>query len=288
MKHFNEIKDDEIRIIGRQEVVRKPLYRRWWFWMVLVLILVIVCACLFWLLKPQNDNSDNSECVPSESVAIAPTIVKNDSVSSLLIRDTIINDVPLQLLFPINAVPELCSGINDISDKSIILGLQAADIRADNQKIVGAFVLKGELLSRGIAKKGFCAILGGKIQIGMAESTPLFEETINKNGYFFRQYPLVNQGLLVENNPKNKALRHALCEMDGKIVVINSGTIESFHDFAQALVDLGVENAIALVGGQASGFYNNNENECISWGGDVNAWQKIPDVNFIIWRAITK
>ena len=36
MKHFEDINDNEIRIISRQEVKRKPFYRRWWFWAAVV------------------------------------------------------------------------------------------------------------------------------------------------------------------------------------------------------------------------------------------------------------
>jgi len=193
--------------------------------------------------------------------------------------------VPLSLFTPVNAMPELSLGIPDTTDQSLILALQAADIRADNNKIVGAFVLQGELLARGVAKKGFCAILDGKIQLGMAESTPLFEETTAKNGYFFRQYPLVNKGVLVENNPKNKAIRHALCELDGQIVVVSSTSRESFHDFAQALVDLGVVNAIALTGGDAFGFRHDSKNGLLTWGSDLKKSKNIPGLNFIVWRS---
>ena len=220
----------------------------------------------------------------AESVPVAPTIVQSEP-ATVLVRDTVINDVPLRLLTPVNAVPELCIGIPDTTDPSLILGLQAADIRADNHKIVGAFVLKGELLSRGVAKKGFCAILDGKIQLGMAESTPLFEEATGKDGYFFRQYPLVSQGSMVENKPKNKALRHALCELNGQIVVVSSLDKESFHDFAQALADLGVQNALALIGGQSYGFRRDSEHGFRSWGGDVKMWKKEPEVNFVVWRV---
>ena len=149
---------------------------------------------------------------------------------------------------------------------------------------MGAFVLKGELLSRGVAKKGFCAILDGKIQLGMAPSTPLFEETTNQDGYFFRQYPLVSNGRMVENKPKNKAVRHALCELEGRVVVVSSLDNESFHDFAQSLVDLGVQNAISLVGADAYGFFRTRETGFSSWGTDVHRWKDAENVNFVGWR----
>ena len=284
MIHFDDIKDDEIRLIGRQEVMRRPLYKRWWFWAAVVAVCLLVAVVIALLVR--NSGSDVPKTVPETVVepdAVAPTVVATEP-ATVLVRDTVVNDVPLRIQTPVNAVPELHIGIPDTNDKSIVLCLQAADIRADNKEIVGAFVLKGELLSRGVAKKGFCAIIDGKIQIGMAESTPLFEEATSKDGYFFRQYPLVSNGQMVENKPKNKALRHALCELDGKIVTVSSLDKESFHDFAQAVTDLGVQNAIALTGGDAYGFRRDLDNGCQPWGGDVRMWKKMEHVNFIVWR----
>ena len=284
MIHFDDIKDDEIRLIGRQEVMRKPLYKRWWFWAAVVAVCLLAAVVIALLVR--NSGSDAPMTVPEiviEPDAVAPTVVATEP-ATVLVRDTVVNDVPLRIHTPVNAVPELLIGIPDTNDKSVVLCLQAADIRADNKEIVGAFVLKGELLSRGVAKKGFCAIIDGKIQLGMAESTPLFEEATSKDGYFFRQYPLVSNGQIVENKPKNKALRHALCELDGKIVTVSSLDKESFHDFAQAVTDLGVQNAIALTGGEAYGFRRDLDNGCQPWGGDVLMWKNMEYVNCIVWR----
>ena len=286
MMHFDDISDDEIRIIGDSATStcppRKPFYRKWWFWAAVATAIALLVTVLVLFLRPSPDCDATVTEVPIEPVPVAPTIVKTEP-ATVLVRDTSVNDVPLRLYTPVNAVPELCIGIPDTNDKSLILALQAADIRADNKEIVGAFVLKGELLARGVAKKGFCAILDGKVQLGVAESTPLFEEATDQDGYFFRQYPLVNQGKMVENKPKNKSLRYALCELDGRIVVVSSLDKESFHDFAQALADLGVQNAIALTGGQSYGFCRDSENGFQSWGG-VKMWKGFPNVNFIMWR----
>ena len=283
MKHFEDIKDDEIRVISRKEVIRKPLYRRWWFWTAVVAAVVLLAVALVLALRPNTSKPVEVTEPLAESVPVAPTIVKSEP-ATVLVRDTVVNDVPLRIHTPVNAVPELVIGIPDTNDKSVVLCLQAADIRADNKEIVGAFVLKGELLSRGVAKKGFCAIIDGKIRLGMAESTPLFEEATSKDGYFFRQYPLVSNGTMVENKPKNKAQRHALCELDGQIVTVSSLDKESFHDFAQAVADLGVQNAIALTGGDAYGFRRDQENGFQPWGGDVKMWKHLEHVNFIVWR----
>lgn len=288
MKHFDDINDDEIRIIGNENhpatPPRRPFWRRWWFWVICAVVWLCLALVIFFVAKggSRPKRPAAGQALESETVAVPPTVSKTGS-AVVLVRDTTVNDVPLRLRTPVNALPELIVGIPDSTDGSLLLTFQAADIRADNHGIVGAFVCKGELLSRGVAKKGFCAILDDNIQLGMAESTPLFEEAINKEGYFFRQYPLVENGRMVENKPKGKALRHALCELEGRITVISSLDKESFHDFAQALEDLGVENALALTGGDAYGFLRDDNSGLQSWG-NVRVWGNAPNVNFIAWR----
>ena len=293
--HFDDISDDEIRIIGDSAAPtsserKPPIYRQWWFWAALIVLLVVSLLTLWSILAQRSSDrcpapEAKYDVIDAMPAPVSP-ILEKDEPADVLVCDTVINDVPLCILTPVNAVPELVLGIPDTTDESLVLGLQAADIRADNGGIVGAFVLKGELLSRGVAKKGFCAILDGKIQLGMAPSTPLFEEATNRDGYFFRQYPLVSNGRMVENKPKNKAVRHALCELGGKVVIVSSLDKESFHDFAQSLADLGVQNAIALVGADAYGFMRTQDAVFHSWGTDVERWKDAENVNFVAWRKM--
>ena len=68
------------------------------------------------------------------------------------IRDTTINDIALRIYIPHNALLTLRVGAMDKQDSTVIYTAQAADIRADNGKIVGAFVLNGEPLAWGLSK----------------------------------------------------------------------------------------------------------------------------------------
>ena len=52
-------------------------------------------------------------------------------------------------------------------------------------------------------------MIDGKVTIGVAENSSLFEEATEKGGYFFRQYPLVDKGTLVENELKSNWRRLA-------------------------------------------------------------------------------
>lgn len=174
-------------------------------------------------------------------------------------------------------------GVPDINDKSIILATQAADIRADNGKIVGAFVVNGKPMSWGLSKQGYCGIIGDTIAIGVAENSPLFEKATEVNGHFFRQYPLVRDGIIyIDNAPKGKAIRKALCDRNGEIMVIMTTTEESFHDFAQALADMYVSNAIYLVGSNSYGYFRDKYDHLAKIYEKRRGGQKYE--NFIVWR----
>ena len=293
---YNDIRDDEFRVIGQSPAPSMQNSsgngRKKWPWILAALIIsaIIITVCL---LNSKEDDTDlvNAAYDPIE-LTQEPQITEIQRLGNYSelegkayteqLKDTI-NDIPLNIYIPHNAVPELCIGRPDISDKSIVLATQAADIRADNGKIVGAYVIKGKPLSWGLSKKGYCGIIDGNITIGVADNSPLFEEATEKEGFFFRQYPLVDNGTLVENELKGKSIRKAICDRKGEIMVIMTETPESLHDFAQALIDLKVDNAIYLVGGQSYGFYNSIEDERIVMTDDIRYNYRY--MNFILWKA---
>ena len=123
--------------------------------------------------------------------------------------------------------------------------------------------------------------------MGVAENSPLFEQATEEGGYFFRQYPLVGNGQLIDNEPKGKAIRRAICDRQGEIFMVESGTRESFHDFSQALVDLGVDQAIYLVGSTAFGWAVDESGTIYEFGEDnyYTGRRKMPkNTSYIVWR----
>ena len=290
MGRYKDIRDDEIRIISASQ--EKKGFRLW-AWGCLAVASVVIVLALLLLLNDQKPGMeiDTTQVVfePSNEAARETeadtkwlgNYIDTTKAYTEHLRDTI-NDIPLDIYIPHNAVPELVLGVPSLQDKSIVLTTQAADIRADNGKIVGAFVLNGKPLSWGLSKKGYCGIIDGKVTVGVADNSPLFEEATEKEGFFFRQYPLVDNGVLVENAPKGKSIRKALCDRDGEIMVIMSQTPESFHDFAQALVDMQVDNAIYLVGSTSFGYFRDYYDQLeIIYNKLRYGYQY---VNFIVWR----
>ena len=258
IKRIDEIQDDELRVIGRpsgSEDTRKP--RKWlWIVMAVAIVAAVVAATIICSRKPGPGN-DPVVFDSSIKEKIEPLGNYADTTGKAYTEhlELTINDIPLDIYIPHNAKPSLAIGTPDIFDKNIVLVTQAADIRADNGKINGAYVLAGKPMAWGLSKKGYVGIIDDKITVGVADNSPLFEEATEKGGYFFRQYPLVDNGVLVENEPKGKAIRKAICDRAGEIIVVMSISPESFHDFAQALVDLQVDNAVYLVGSDSYGFF---------------------------------
>lgn len=297
MKELKEIRDDQIRIIGERGS-KNPLPCNVWIITLSVLGIAIIGAIVLFTTKQKEEKIiELTEPEPAlfEPIKL-PEPVKSQwigkEVDSLVagfteIRDTLINDIPIRIYIPHNAEMSLHIGRMDKADKSVVYAAQAADVRADNGGIVGAFVLNGEPRAWGLSKKGYCASINGKVTIGVADNTSLFEEATVSGGHFFRQYPLVKDGQVVDNEPKGKSIRRAICDRQGEIFMVETGTIESFHDFAQALADLGVNQAVYLVGSSAYGWAIDENGTTYEFGEDnyYTSHRRIhQNTSYIVWK----
>ncbi len=296
-KYFDDIRDDEFQVIGgwgQTNPHNKKRRKRIWRGILLILLLLALFAVASILLFTQKKRPKDPEGVFEGSLSLDTTqqvvVLPVDNSEQILPligyterKDTVVNDIELFVLTPRNAVPSLTIGRPDNHlHQSVVLALQAADIRKDTGGIMGAFVMNGKLCSKGDTRTGFCAILDGKITIGMAESTPLFEEAIEKDGFFFRQYPLVSEGVLINSGSKGKSIRKALCSKGGQVFVVISESEESFHDFSQALVDMGIEEAIYLCGGRlARGWYKDIDGLVTSFGDQAIGYK---NESYLVWR----
>lgn len=283
---------------------------RWYVYILLVVLLLIGLVC-FGAIRSCSSNNDaelgnNSGEDDVANAMFEPEIVEVqfeaepsmtqigfiDSLLSVeetdasycLIRNETVNDIPFRIYLPLNAVPDFHVGTLDQMDNTIILAMQAADIRKDNGKIVGACIYNGEVISKGLAKKGYVAIINDHISVGVSEHSSLFEEAIEKDGDFFRQYPIVSEGKIVENNPKNISIRRAICERNGLYFITETLVPVSFHDFSQMLVDMEVKNAVYLVGSQyACGFCRDFNQRLQTWG-EVK-YSRAKNISYLVWKT---
>lgn len=296
---YDNISDNEIRVIGShlsqspdgtkpsEKNAPSGKQRQWWWWAILAAIAIAtVCTVLCMLLmgkdapdeEPAADVSQSYETVAIDSLAMT----HEDAPAYCEERNDTVNDIILHIVTPLGCAPKLHLGRLPENDTTMIMAVQAADVRGDNGEIAGAYIYEGELKSKGKSKLGFCAIVGNEITLGRQAETPHFERAIEENGYFFRQYSLVNEGKMIDIKPKGKSLRRALCCYEGRIVIIETAERESYHDFSQALADLGVEEALALVGGEAQFHYTTADGTSHRTGTDVS--DRYENVNYIVWR----
>lgn len=289
MSNVNEIHDDEFRVIGTH-TDRKPEPKSHKGLIVKCAILalfVLTCVGLImWHQSNQDVVADNlfdpemDDTVQDVNLNLEPD---SKISSACVMHDSIIvNDIQLDIFVPVNAKPSLAVGKINPQNENIVLCTQATDVRADNGQITGSFIINGELISHGYSHKwGFCSIIGDRLKLGAARETPEFEESLNNNGSFFRQHPLIVNGHIYKSTIKGKAVRKALCEIDGKFVVVMTRTRESIHDFSLALHDIKSANAIYLVGADSYTFYRDENGDLMEF--NTPLYEKNHNVNYIYW-----
>lgn len=284
MTKISDINDNEIRVIGGDGGNGGKKRIPWWVWVVAGVVAVTIAVIALYP-KPQPEKTlapSPDTSAETETAGIWYSNVDANMPSATIVTDTLIDTLHLRIFTPYNATPELHIGRLDTADTDIILAAMAADLRRDNGRIVGAFVHAGEPLSWGLSKRGYCAIFDGQITIGVAENSPLFEQATEQGGYFFRQYPAVDKGVMVENNPENASFRRALCLLNGKVCIIACTDRVLMNDFSATLVKLGVSEAILLVGGTADGWCRTDDGKMIRLGSSYA--QNAKYMNHIVFR----
>ena len=266
--------DNEIQVLGYP-----PKKKNKWKWVVAVFIVGIALVLAF-VFFPKEEEDKYIDLRNFKTELKAPP--KSDDFfieSGVEHYDDMVNDVSMYVFHLIDMSAELSTDVSQYTDSTECFIVQAADIRQDNGKFVGDFVLNGKKLSSGKRKKGYCAVIDGKITIGMSEDDEMMNRCIAECGSFFRQYPLVSNGVMQENKLKGKSIRRALARKGNKFYVYETENRESMHDFAEALQDMGVSEAISLVGGDAY-MYWWQDNELY----ETYDLSKVKNNNFIVFR----
>ena len=285
MDNFDNISENEIRIIGTNpEDQHNPRKRMWWYVAIAVLAVLLVGLVAFYSL---HWGGKKTPLTSVEKVIKGEDNIIAERLAYVEIEDTIINNVSLHRFIPVNAKPKLVVGQIKEIPANFILGAMAADFGIYNgeYKVTGGFVIHGEMLSHSKSKYGFCAILNDTVVLGNNLSTSYFEQAIEENGDFFRQHALVHKGRVANKVLSNDgALRRSLCRLnDGNLCIIDTDMSVSLDDFAEALCQYGVVEGIALMGSGAA----------VRWAKDKAGRRFIagadeydfPDVvNYIVWE----
>lgn len=295
----DNMSDDEIRILSPDNYKKSPQNHNstekekpknknkiYFFWIIIfafICVIGLLYICFFSRGKVSLHKINESPTVSADTLSLE--ILKDNEETGpayAILNDTVVNDIPMRVWTPVGGHIEMFLGADPSVDTNVILAAHAADLRDDDGTPAGAFVYKGNLMSKGHSKYGFCAMIDGEVSIGRQVETPLFERAIEKNGSFFRQYSLVTNGNLMSVPPKGKSIRRALCLKDNSFQLYETSTPESYHDFSQALVDIGVTEALALVGGNSAVMWRDEEGNLSCDGGIFG--HNYPNENYIIWR----
>ena len=291
-----DILDDEIRIISSyskycycQPSSGGPEPRFPWWGLAAVAIIIVLVVALVLTIRSTSAYEDDEMGEVQITETSQPAVVEDSTLEVVeaaapytSLTDTIISGRRLTILQPHNAVAKLVIGDSILNADGPVLVAQAADVRRDNGQIVGAYVINGEMKSRGKSKSGFCAIINNEITIDVAQTTPLLERATEENGFFFRQYPLVYEGEVIENKPKNLSQRKALAILNDEVVVVLSHDKLSFPDFSQTLVNLGVKKAIYLTGSSAYLKARLEDGHTYEFG--KRATKSYANSNYIFWQ----
>lgn len=119
-------------------------------------------------------------------------------------------------------------------------------------------------------------------ELGFSRGLAMYQDTSGKFGYINTHGKVV----LAPLYEGAKRFREGLAPVgikQGQIIMIESRSSESFHDFTQALIDFGINNAIYLVGGNAFGWCYDQHGNRIEFGVEQNSLP--PQTSYIIWRS---
>lgn len=294
--------EDEI-VYEHPKKPKNKFYHRWWFWCIFALLLITPWVVLFFIHHTPEASKEEIKDVVTEAMdsvmeqgnpdlnAGSLTVMDSSNFGNAYteIIDTVFKDVHLSIYKVHYGIPELyvCDSVDiDMGDSNIVFAARAADYGKDTsgQIIIGLFVYKGKLLANGCRKKeGFCSIIHNNITIGAGKTTPLLEEAIETEGYFFRHLPLVVNGIVLPSATNDKQLRRALCNLNNDIVYIECRDKMTLNDFAELLSDFGVQTAINMVGAQTGyGFCRDKDGRLHQWG--KNTHTNFQNISYLIWK----
>ena len=292
----DEIGEEEIRIIGpgtrretdaeRERDKHRHQGGRSWWPATLAVAIAALCIALVMVSRGKGTPASPVE-EPTQEKQPQPRPTAKQPTAYATVADTTVNDIPMHIFTPHNAVPMLVTGNVDFEKHpDYILGAMAADYGMDHGtwRIVGGFIHRGTLISHSVSKWGFCAILHGRVTLGRSLSTSLFEQCLAEGGDFFRHDALVSDGKVTNHNSKPRSIRRALITQGGVTSVVETEIVVSNGEFAQALAALGADQAISLVGSAYSVRWAYDAKRRLFVTGDTENVK--PDaVNFIVWHA---
>lgn len=231
-----------------------------WIWIAAALIVAAICIHHFISIRPPVSSSisdaENIEYL-SESMPKGK-VVKGVEMISDSILGVAFSAYPLEGLRG-----SIEKEIPDTADRSVVLMMRSADYHPDGSTI-GTMVIDGKNIPAK-ERRSRAAYLAfskeGKPALGISTSDKLPDFAEENGGSFFRQYVLLGDGELPPSFMLHgKVARGAIGRMaDGSLFYFLTHNRESMYDFADALREYGVVDAIYITGGNGYGFYRDEK-----------------------------
>ncbi len=215
----------------------------------------------FWYLEPGIKSSvSDSDNIASLS---SPTPKTSEAIKGIPVTTDSILGVSFDA-YPLDRLRgSLERELPDTTDKRVVLMMRGADYYPDGSTI-GTVVVNGEAVpaKEKRSRPGYIALSkDGKTTLGISLGDRVSDYVEKNNGSFFRQFAMLGSGDL----PKAFALhgkveRGAIGRMtDGSLYYFLTHNRESMYDFADALREYGVVDAVYITGGKGYEFYRDDE-----------------------------
>ena len=268
MKEINE--DDTFRVLGglkwngKDEPIKKNNKGKSWIY-----IAAVMAVCAGIALYLYNDNRHYGfDCPLSRKQSEVIEALKENKIKGKAgIEMTVDSCLGVKMkIYKINGLKaEMRDSFPSTDDKDVYLITRSSDYRYDNdeKKIIGDYVLNGEMISKSNWRAGYFAILNGKVEIGVGRYPDMRSFIIDNKGSMFRQFALVSAGIKCTSQYalKGKVSRCAYARTaEGNMYFIETINPETLYGFADALIEYGMIDAIYITGGsQENLFYRDAE-----------------------------
>ena len=245
---------------------RKHPWRRTIWMAVGILALAIIIGALwryrFWMVDPaiSSSVSDADNIAYLSSDITSPVEGKGITTATDSILGVTFTSYPL-----VGLRGSLEKEIPDTADRSVVLMMRSADYYPDGTTI-GTVVVDGDILpaKEKRTRPGYIALSkDGKTAVGISLNDKLSDFAADAGGSFFRQFAILGSGdLPAAFALHGKVERGAIGRMaDGTLHYFLTRHNESMYDFADALREYGVMDAVYITGGNGYEFYRDNEGE---------------------------
>ena len=248
-----------------QEIVTKivaPSWKRKWLKRLLALIAIgclmmaAIAGYYFW--NYYYNFGVPVSVTPAQNIEKLQRQVKQETPEVVMTSDSI-----LGVALDFYAIHGLKASIEfeepDTADASVYLYCRSADHKADG-KYLGSLVVEGVEKQSDRSRLGYMAMADGKMVIGISRSEKVKDFVQNRGGSFFRQFILVSDGVIPTRfYLHGKVERRAIGRINDQLYYIATRHKETLYDFADALREYGVIDAIYITGGTDYSFYRDKD-----------------------------